>query len=60
VLVGGMFVGTFFTLFVIPSIYMLVARDQAKDRVRENAVPAAAGACVNMKAGLQPVLQNPN
>ncbi len=27
VLVGGMAVGTFFTLFVIPSIYMLIARD---------------------------------
>ena len=27
VLVGGMTVGTFFTLFVIPSIYMLIARD---------------------------------
>jgi multidrug efflux pump len=32
VLVGGMAVGTFFTLFVVPSIYMLVARDRAKDR----------------------------
>ncbi|MGF1757080.1 efflux RND transporter permease subunit [Photobacterium sagamiensis] len=30
VLVGGMAIGTLFTLFVIPSIYMLVARDQAK------------------------------
>mgnify|MGYP001214762098 CR=1 FL=1 len=29
VLVGGMAVGTFFTLFVIPSIYMLVAREHA-------------------------------
>ena len=27
VLVGGMTIGTFFTLFVVPSIYMLVARD---------------------------------
>jgi hypothetical protein len=27
-----MAVGTFFTLFVVPSIYMLVARDRAKDR----------------------------
>jgi multidrug efflux pump len=35
VLVGGMAIGTFFTLFVIPSIYMLVARDHAKDRARE-------------------------
>jgi multidrug efflux pump len=28
VLVGGMAVGTFFTLFVIPSIYMLIAREK--------------------------------
>ncbi|MGZ8463410.1 MAG: efflux RND transporter permease subunit, partial [Candidatus Deferrimicrobiaceae bacterium] len=32
VLVGGMFVGTLFTLLVIPSIYMLIARDHGKDR----------------------------
>jgi multidrug efflux pump len=31
VLVGGMAVGTFFTLFVIPSIYMLIARDHQKE-----------------------------
>jgi len=30
VLVGGMAVGTFFTLFVVPSIYMLVAKDHSK------------------------------
>ena len=35
VLVGGMFIGTFFTLFVIPSIYMLIARDHGKDRKRD-------------------------
>jgi multidrug efflux pump len=35
VLVGGMFIGTFFTLFVVPSIYMLIARDHSKDRERE-------------------------
>lgn len=38
VLVGGMFVGTLFTLFVVPSIYMLIARDHTKDREREAAV----------------------
>jgi multidrug efflux pump len=38
VLVGGMFVGTLFTLFIIPSIYMLIARDHGKDREREAAV----------------------
>ena len=40
VLVGGMFIGTFFTLFVVPSIYMLIARDHTKDREREAAVTA--------------------
>ncbi len=30
VLVGGMAIGTMFTLFVIPSIYMLIAKDHAK------------------------------
>lgn len=35
VLVGGMAVGTVFTLFVIPSIYMLIARDHSGDRARE-------------------------
>jgi multidrug efflux pump len=32
VLVGGMFIGTLFTLFVVPSIYMLIARDHGVDR----------------------------
>ena len=40
VLVGGMFIGTLFTLFVIPSIYMLIARDHREDRKREAAVVA--------------------
>jgi multidrug efflux pump len=31
VLVGGMAVGTFFTLFVIPSIYMLIAKNKVTD-----------------------------
>ena len=41
VLVGGMFVGTLFTLFVVPSIYMLIARDHSKDREREAEISAA-------------------
>ena len=32
VLVGGMTIGTLFTLFVVPTIYMLVARDHGKNR----------------------------
>ncbi len=30
VLVGGMALGTLFTLFIIPSIYMLIAKDQSR------------------------------
>ncbi|MCK9296833.1 MAG: efflux RND transporter permease subunit [Desulfobulbaceae bacterium] len=36
VLVGGITVGTIFTLFIVPSIYMLVARDHSKDRDQES------------------------
>jgi multidrug efflux pump len=43
VLVGGLFIGTMFTLFVVPSIYMLIARDHSKDREREAMVAAADG-----------------
>ncbi len=39
VLVGGMFIGTLFTLFVVPSIYLLIARDHGKNR--EEGVVAA-------------------
>jgi multidrug efflux pump len=38
VLVGGMFIGTFFTLFVVPSIYMLIARDHGKDSAKESVI----------------------
>jgi multidrug efflux pump len=34
VLVGGLSIGTLFTLFVVPSIYMLVAKDHTTDRER--------------------------
>jgi multidrug efflux pump len=37
VLVGGMAIGSLFTLFIIPSIYMLIAKDHSKDRVHEEA-----------------------
>jgi len=48
VLVGGMAIGTLFTLFVLPSIYVLLAKDHSKDRLREAAetpelVPVSAG-----------------
>jgi multidrug efflux pump len=34
VLVGGMAIGTIFTLFVVPSVYVLVAKDHSKERER--------------------------
>lgn len=37
VLVGGTAIGTLFILFVVPSIYMLVARDQGN---RQDLIPA--------------------
>ncbi|HRX71192.1 MAG: efflux RND transporter permease subunit [Candidatus Competibacteraceae bacterium] len=49
VLVGGMAIGTLFTLFVVPALYMLLARDHAHDREAETAAamsgktPSAAG-----------------
>ena len=32
VLVGGMTIGTFFTLFIVPSVYILLAKDHRKER----------------------------
>ncbi len=39
VLVGGMTIGTFFTLFVVPSVYVLIAKDHRKDKKVEAAPP---------------------
>jgi multidrug efflux pump len=36
VLVGGMAIGTLFTLFIIPSIYMLLAKDHSKVRAEQS------------------------
>ena len=36
VLVGGMTIGTIFTLFVLPSIYILIAKDHRAAEVRES------------------------
>jgi multidrug efflux pump len=41
VLVGGMSIGTLFTLFVVPSLYVLIARDHRKERERAAAEEAA-------------------
>jgi multidrug efflux pump len=41
VLVGGMALGTIFTLFVVPSVYVLVAKDHSKERERLRPVAIA-------------------
>ena len=43
VLVGGITIGTFFTLIVLPAIYILIAKDHSKDRVSETAALADGG-----------------
>ena len=47
-LVSGMIIGTFFTLFVVPSIYMLVAKTraavEAAEPERDDREPAGAAA----------------
>jgi predicted RND superfamily exporter protein len=46
VLVGGMAVGTLFTLLVIPSIYMLIARERKQAAVAAAEPEALAAACI--------------
>ncbi|MEY2878672.1 MAG: hypothetical protein RLZZ15_1052 [Verrucomicrobiota bacterium] len=48
VLVGGMAIGTIFTLFVLPSIYVLMAKDHSRDRATA-ATPALAPAPAHAK-----------
>ena len=44
VLVGGMAIGTLFTLFVIPSVYMLIARDLGGSKTEPDEVVVDTGA----------------
>jgi multidrug efflux pump len=39
VLVGGMSIGTLFTLFVVPSVYVLIAKDHRKAAETGASVP---------------------
>ena len=41
-LISGMIIGTAFTLFVVPSIYMLVAKTHAPFRLRTNPILVSA------------------
>ena len=42
VLVCGMTIGTFFTLFIIPSLYLLIAKDRSRERRDSRIVARAA------------------
>ena len=48
IVVGGMSIGTLFTLFVVPSLYILIAKDHSADRLRDAASDVKSGS-------LQPV-----
>jgi multidrug efflux pump len=51
VLVGGMTIGTLFTLFVVPCVYVLIAKDHSRDRAVEyNLQPWAADAAQPLPA----------
>jgi multidrug efflux pump len=41
VLVGGMTIGTIFTLFVVPSVYVLIAKDHSHEREKQRALEDA-------------------
>ncbi len=41
VLVGGMTIGTLFTLFVVPSVYVLIAKDHRKEKAKRDALENA-------------------
>jgi multidrug efflux pump len=40
VLVGGMSIGTLFTLFVVPAVYVLIAKDHRREREKAEAAEA--------------------
>jgi multidrug efflux pump len=41
VLVGGMTIGTLFTLFVVPSLYVLIAKEHSRRREAAAAAPTS-------------------
>jgi multidrug efflux pump len=58
VLVGGMTIGTLFTLFVVPSLYVLIAQDHGHDSAAadsERRAPRSSGH--NLSRELEPELQ---
>jgi multidrug efflux pump len=53
VLVGGMTIGTFFTLLVVPSIYVLIAQDHQKRLAESGAEPPPSSGDGVMVDGLE-------
>ena len=51
VLVGGMAIGTLFTLFAVPSLYVLLAKDRSEDLSREPSASQAGCLSVQNAAG---------
>ena len=51
VLVGGMAIGTLFTLFAVPSLYVLLAKDRSEDLSREPSASQAGRLSVQNAAG---------
>ncbi len=43
IVVGGMAIGTFFTLFVVPALYLLIARDHSAEGRGSISLPAPDG-----------------
>jgi hypothetical protein len=56
VLVGGMTIGTIFTLFIVPSLYMLIAKTHNEGREEEHESPDSNG---NIESGLAAELPEP-
>ncbi len=53
VLVAGMTIGTFFTLFIVPSLYVLIARDHAADARARAASDLAEGEALGPPVGAE-------
>ncbi len=56
VLVGGMTIGTLFTLFVVPSVYVLIAKDHRKENRTADMTPPPSPAEESFSTAPEPVL----
>jgi len=55
VLVGGMTIGTIFTLFIVPSLYMLIAKEHHEKSLMD---PELEGATEDVDLVPEPVLSS--